>query len=154
MNTNVKLPYAGYVSEFNKTLPTGKETKNLLEEASQWYGCYTIPNDAVAYDENGKKLENGFIIVYFEIITQRKNTSGQWVDYLSYSLPSPILTTGDSEWQRERDESTNVYLLPRKSKTSNDKKNVADWLIDEFAATIIYEINASTKDNYTSVGTH
>ena len=178
LNENLKMPYLNII----KALLNDKAVNSQLSSyANHWYGDYSIPNDAKFYykeGKTGKEVEvpkDGFIVVYFSIITKKSNNS----EYLAYNLESPFEqenvvsqwiwerrgNDGNDKKKQNNDKADYNFFLPNTGKgsvkTKSDfwKNNI--YLNGKLAPygsvpVIIYSLkpSASTKQNVTSVGTH
>ena len=122
----------------------------LYQKASHWYGDFAIPNDAKYYN-GGKQLpQDGFVVVYFSIVSTNGNK-----DYLAYNYPSD-----KTQWEVELG-TTNSYNLPITLTDKNGAK-IDSWLqIPDasksymgYAPVCIYQISQSTSQNYDTIGTH
>ena len=177
LNRNVNTTYLGIVNDvkakfagadFTEALKRAtKSDKDLYKVANHWYCDYSIPNDAT-FSVNGKQVdENGYLIVYFSIITTRKNEEGnEEVPYLAYDLDSPFVQTKPavSEWIHERGSESLKITLPKTNVGDTTTRKTGDiWRIEDknypengHTAVIIYSLkpNVSTKQNVTSAGTH
>ena len=184
LTKDVSTPYLNIVNDikikFDPTVVTNVTSDYLFKVANHWYGDYSIPNDAT-FLLNGKQVdENGYLIVYFSIITTRKNEEGKKeVPYLAYDLDSPFVQEKQiSEWKFERqgNKSDNAakytIKLPQTSVSGGQPETGSIWIreidknndgkIDKsekiagHTAVIIYSLkpNVSTKQNVTSAGTH
>lgn len=175
LNRNVNTPYLDIVKDVEAKFAgkeitailqgTTKTDKDLYKVANHWYGDYSIPNDADFYQKDGTQVdENGYLVVYFSIITRNNANS----EYLAYNLDSPFVQTQEiSEWDLERKgnnlSSTASYTLTLPKTNVNNTKTASTgnvWILGEnkagHTATIIYSLkpNVSTKQNVTSAGTH
>lgn len=160
LDANVNTPYLGIVNE----IKFGSSRANITDYANHWYGDYSIPNDAKFYKADGTQVdENGFLVVYFKIIT--KNGSGS--DYLDYNGDSLFVQTQKiSQWDYERKGNITSNALDKsmtlpKTTTSNSNVATNTWKqkllsVEDSTATIIYSLkaNVTTKQNVTSAGTH
>ena len=174
LDRNVSTPYLGIKNDIqakfnNKDIGTilkeaSKSEENLYDLANHWYGDYSVPNDAT-FSVNGKQVdENGYLIVYFSIITRNENEE----KYLAYNLASPFVQKESiSEWKFERkgnklDNAAKYTLkLPQTSVNGSQLETGDIWIKNEkstegHTAVIIYSLkpNVSTKQNVTSAGTH
>lgn len=174
LGTDVSTPYLGIVNDVKATLQgTAKTNKDLYKVANHWYGDYSIPNDAKFFDKDEKEVdENGYIVVYFSIITRKRNEKNKLADYLAYNLDSPFVQSEKiSEWNYERQgkkvsKGTDDYkfTLPKTNVGSHEVvktqgniwKKAGKDTTAAHTATIIYSLkpNVSTKQNVTSAGTH
>lgn len=175
LNRNVNTPYLGIINDVKAKFAgkeitailqgTAKTDKDLYKVANHWYGDYSIPNDATFYKKDGTQVdENGYLVVYFSIITRNNANS----EYLAYNLESPFVQTQKiSEWNLERKgnnlSSTASYTLTLPKTNVNNTKTASTgnvWILGTnkagHTATIIYSLkqNVSTKQNVTSAGTH
>ena len=172
LDRNVSTPYLGIKNDIqakfnNKDIGTilkeaSKSEENLYDLANHWYGDYSVPNDAT-FSVNGKQVdENGYLIVYFSIITRNENGK----KYLAYDLDSPFVQTKPavSEWIHERGSESLKITLPKTNVGDTTTRKTGDiWRIEDknspengHTAVIIYSLkpNVSTKQNVTSAGTH
>ena len=178
LNENFKMPYLNII----KALLNDKAVNSQLSNyANHWYGDYSIPNDAKFYykeGKTGKEVEvpkDGFIVVYFSIITKKSNNS----EYLAYNLESPFEqenvvsqwiwercgNDGNDKEKQNNNKADYNFFLPNigkgsvKTKSDFWKNNIySNEKLAPYGSipVIIYSLNpsASTKQNVTSVGTH
>lgn len=144
----LSLPYLGYINEFkmqygsNMLTKSSKAENDLLVYATHWYSKYNVPSAVVIENANGEVKSDGFLIVYFNIIS-KDSADGE---YLAYTLPQ-----SKNQWVRENLKYD--IALPQKNETQI-LRNILLNNIFGYAPVIIYDIGVSTKDNNTSIGTH
>ena len=165
-----RTPYLGYwtntatqdseslIAKFGSALTmdqissnTGISKIELYKEANHWYGDYMLPSDTKYYKDGTQLAQDGFVVVYFSIVSTRGND-----DYLAYNKSSGKETK--TQWQVEQN-GNNSYNIP-KTLTNQTGKTITSWLQPAnpaymgAAPVMIYQISQSTSQNYDTVGTH
>ena len=149
----LSLPYLNYINEFKSmygsdSLTRFAKTENeLLTYTTHWYGKYVIPASSKVVDKgtsaNNKEYKDGFLIVFFKIISLYDGGG----EYLSYNLPASY-----TEWQREN--LNQLIKLPLTNNYNKSAEVLVDTLKEGYAPVMIYQVGISTLDNVTSAGTH